>query len=63
VQNIAIDFFLLSLFKYFGKSLKLSTLGLIDFLKVPTLYSKGFLESKTNVFLSLINLFHFLGSI
>ena len=60
MQNIAIGFVFFSLFRYFGNSLKLATSGLTDLLKVPTLYSNGFLESKTNVFLSLINLFHFL---
>ena len=63
VQNIAIGVFLFSLFRYLGKSLKLLTSGLIDLLKVPTLNSNGFLESKTKVFLLLINLFHFFGSI
>ena len=32
-------------FKYLGKSLKLFTFGFTDPLKVPTLYSKGFLVS------------------
>ena len=61
-KPIAIGFVFFSLFKYFGNSLKLSTSGLTDLLKVPTLYSNGFLESKTNVSLSPINLFHFFGS-
>jgi hypothetical protein len=59
---MAIDFFLLSLFKYFGNSLKLSTSGFTDLLKVPTSYSKGFLTSKINVSLFFIKLFHFDGS-
>ena len=37
--------------------------GFTDLLKVPTSCSKGFLASIKKVFLLLINLFHFVGTI
>ena len=50
---------LIQFFKNFGKSRKFSMFGLIEFLKVPTLYSKGFLTSINFVSFFLIKLFHF----
>ena len=62
VQNIATLLLFLSLLKYFGNSLKLFILGFTAPSKVPTLCSKGFLTSINVTLLSLINLFHLLGS-
>src|SRR5210317_2396403 len=62
VQNIATGLSFLSLFRYFGKSLKLLTSGLTDFLNVPTSNSKGFLVSIIWVPFFLIKSFHSLGS-
>ena len=62
VQNIAIGWFFFNFFRYFGKSLKLSTSGLIAPLNVPTSYSNGFLASIRTVSFSLISLFHLIGS-
>ena len=66
VQKMAIFVFLnffRSLSTKFLNSLKLFVLGLIEFLKVPTLNSKSFLTSIKIVFLSFIKSFQFSGLI